>query len=209
MKSLLASAAALFISTQVMAADAVSETPAPPAAVEVAPAFSWSGGYVGIHGGYGWLDGKFSAGGLTANEKFNGGRAGGFVGWNFDVGHNVVLGLEGDLNYDWNKRTFSGIDIGTDVSGSARSRVGYAFDRALIFAAGGWTATRGYLENSGADGKKTFNGWTIGAGVDYAVTNNIFVRGEYRYNDFGSKDLSGIDTKLKQNVVNLGVGVKF
>ncbi|MGG7519080.1 outer membrane protein [Allorhizobium undicola] len=209
-KLLLATAAMLAISGQAMAADAVSETPAPPAAVETPAAFSWAGGYAGVHGGYGWLDMKLSSGGASASDDFDGGRLGGFAGWNFDVGHNVIVGIEGDLNYDWNENDYSGIKLGTDVSGSARARVGYALDRALVYAAGGWTATRGHLDNTGSvDGHTTFNGWTVGAGVDYALTNRIFVRGEYRYNDFASKDLSGIDIDMKQHVVNVGVGVKF
>ncbi|MDQ0454733.1 outer membrane protein [Rhizobium paknamense] len=202
-----AAAAALWSSTA-FAADAVSEPPAPPpVATDTAPpAFSWAGGYAGIHGGYSWLNGDFSGGG---SETFDGGRFGGFGGWNFDVGNNVILGLEGDVNYDWNKKNFvSGVDFGSEFSGSARGRVGYALDRTLIYAAGGWTATRAGFSGA-VDDKATLNGWTIGAGVDYAVTDKIFVRGEYRYNDFGSKTISGVNTDLDQHVINVGVGVKF
>ena len=51
---------------------------------------------------------------------------------------------------------------------------------------------------------------TLRAGVDYAVTDRIFARGEYRYNDYGNKTF-GDSTKgdLKQNVINVGVGMKF
>ena len=56
---------------------------------------------------------------------------------------------------------------------------------------------------------KTFNGWTIGAGVDYAFTNNIFARAEYRFNSYGNKDVLGIKADLDQHVVGVGIGVKF
>ena len=31
-------------------------------------------------------------------------------------------------------------------------------------------------------------GWTIGAGAEYAVTNNITIKGEYLYADLGSQN---------------------
>ncbi|MBB4006219.1 outer membrane protein [Allorhizobium taibaishanense] len=206
---LLATVALLATAGATMAADAIDQVPTAPAAVETPAAFSWAGGYVGVLGGYGWLDATLSQGGASLSDNFDGGRIGGFGGWNFDVGHNVILGVEGDVNYDWNENSYSGVKVGTDVSGSARARAGYAIDRALLFVAGGWTASRGYIKAPGAEVKETFNGWTIGAGVDYAITNRIFTRVEYRYNDYGSKSFSGIDFDTKQNVVNVGLGVKF
>ncbi|WP_405049231.1 outer membrane protein [Rhizobium sp. NZLR1] len=47
---------------------------------------------------------------------------------------------------------------------------------------------RGYVDLPGLDKEtETFNGYTVGAGVDFAFTDNIFVCGEYRFNDFGKK----------------------
>ena len=208
---LLTTVATLCVSASaVMAADAVDEVPVAPTAVNT-PAFSWAGGYVGIHGGYGWLQGTLSQGGASLDDDFNGGRIGAFAGWSFDVGHNIILGAEGDLNYDWNKTALIGsTEAGTDVSGSVRARAGYAIDKALLFVAGGWTAQRGYIDDGfGEKHNKTLNGWTIGAGVDYAVTNKIFTRVEYRYNDFNSKDIAVYNFDTKQHVINIGVGVKF
>ncbi|AVA25185.1 outer membrane domain-containing protein (plasmid) [Rhizobium sp. NXC24] len=134
---------------------------------------------------------------------------GGFIGYNWQFENNVVLGLEGDLNYNWNKDTIApGIDVGTDIDGSVRARLGYAFDRALIYATGGWEATRGFIDTGSKD-TKTFNGWTVGAGVDYAFTDRVFGRLEYRYTDFGDKDINGVKVDLKQNAVVVGIGVKF
>ncbi|TGP29104.1 porin family protein, partial [bacterium M00.F.Ca.ET.228.01.1.1] len=60
---------------------------------------------------------------------------------------------------------------------------------------------------------ETLNGWTIGAGIDYAFTDNIFGRLEYRYNDFRKKTYTiqhlSADGKLSDHVVNVGLGVKF
>lgn len=206
----LASALALSTYASAMAADAVDQIPAAPLAVD-APAFSWEGVYGGIQGGAGWLDGEFSATGFgSAKQDFDGGVVGGFVGYNWQLSNGFVVGLEGDVDYNFNKEDVGGGDIGTDWAGSVRGRVGYAFDRALVYGAAGWTVTNGFAKGSGTDENKAFNGWTVGAGVDYAVTNNLFLRGEYRYNDFGDKDIiPGLNADLDQNVVKVGLGVKF
>ncbi|MGY5810715.1 outer membrane protein [Rhizobium sp. LEGMi198b] len=190
------------------AADVVTQAPEAP--VVVTPAgFTWAGAYAGIRGGGNWVNGDFSIPGASASEDLSGGLVGGFIGYNWQFENNVVLGLEGDLNYNWNKDTIApGIDVWTDIDGSVRARLGYAFDRALIYATGGWEATRGFVDTGSKD-TKTFNGWTVGAGVDYAFTNRVFGRLEYRYTDFGDKDINGVNVDLKQNAVVVGIGVKF
>lgn len=205
----LASALALSACASAMAADAVDQIPSAPVAVDT-PAFSWAGAYGGIQGGAGWLDGEFSAGGLSAKQDFDGGVIGGFVGYNWQLSNGFVAGIEGDVDYNFNKEDIGGADVGTDWAGSVRGRVGYAFDRVMVYGAAGWTITNGFVDGLGIDENETFNGWTVGAGVDVAVTDKIFVRGEYRYNDFGSKDIvPGLKADLDQNVIKVGVGVKF
>lgn len=210
MKSiLLGSAAALAISTSAFAADAIYEAPAEPpmAAIETAPQFSWAGGYAGILTGYGWGDGELVGFG---SESFDGARFGGFVGYNWDLGNQLVVGLEGDLNYDWNEENIAGLaEVESGLNWSARARVGYAMDRALLFVAGGYTGTN--IEGSTALGSSddTLHGWTIGGGVDYALTDRMFTRVEYRYNDFGGGNLGGADVDFDQHTVNVGLAVKF
>ncbi|MGE7367987.1 outer membrane protein [Neorhizobium sp. NPDC001467] len=205
-----AAALTLGATTAARAADAVEQIPEAPIAVETAPVFTWSGPYVGLHGGYGWGNGDFSAAPGGFSENFDGGRFGGFVGYNWQMSNGFVVGLEGDLNYDWNEESVgAGTDVETGFSGSARARLGYAMDRALPYIAGGWTATNIEANTPVGDADDTLHGWTIGAGVDYAFTDNIFGRAEYRYNDFGSGDLGGVNVDFDQHVVNVGIGVKF
>lgn len=205
---LLTAAVAFSGASAALAADAVEQIPQAPVAVEtVVPSFTWDGAYIGILGGYGWGNGDAGA---LGSQDFDGGRLGAFVGYNWAMSNGFVIGLEGDVNYDWNENDYAGgFDAGSDWSGSVRGRVGYAWDRTLLYAAGGWTATNGYVEGPGVDSSETFNGWTIGAGVDYAFTDNMFGRLEYRYNDFGDQDVGGINTDFDQHVVNVGLAVKF
>lgn len=204
-----AAGVAMTASTAARAADAVEQIPEAPAAVEMAaPVFTWSGPYAGIHGGYGWGNGD-NIGGLGTSDNFDGGRFGGFVGYNWQMANGFVAGLEGDVNYDWNEENIAGVDVSSGFSGSVRGRVGYAVDRALPYIAGGWTATNAKAEGAGIDTDDTLSGWTIGAGLDYAFTDNVFGRAEYRYNDYGSGNLGPASFDFDQHVINVGIGVKF
>lgn len=216
LKSIIASAAlvsALAVSAQ--AADMVPQTDYAPAPVEqeLQPVFTWSGGYVGLQGGGTWANADFDNGAGTLDEDFNGGILGGFVGANMQSG-NIVYGIEGDLSYNWNSNTYtifgSETEVGTDVSGSVRGRLGYAMDNALIYATGGWAAARGYVDVAGAgEESETFNGFTVGAGVDYAFTDSLFGRAEYRYNNFGDKNFGATNVDFDQHAVTVGIGMKF
>jgi outer membrane immunogenic protein len=205
--SILAAASILTLSSAAHAADAVETIPAAPVAIEQPVVFSWAGPYAGVHGGYAWGNAE-SPGFAAGEDDFDGGRFGAFVGYNWQFSNGFVAGIEGDVNYDWNENNYVGGDIDTGFSGSVRGRVGFAMDRALIFAAGGWTATNASI-NGAANDDDTLHGWTLGAGVDYAFTDNVFGRVEYRYNDYGSGDLAGNRFDFDQHVINVGIGVKF
>jgi outer membrane immunogenic protein len=203
-----ASALTLLSSASAFAADVV---------VQNEPNFSWTGGYVGIQGGYGWTHAKFSQGPFFDKENFNGGLLGAHAGYNFQNG-SFVYGIEGDISYNWNSKDIDGLgglNVGTDWQGTLRGRVGYAVDRTLLYGTGGVAFTNGFIKIPflGLKRTETFTGFTVGAGVEHAFTDNWTARLEYRYIDFGKKDVggmfTGLDAKLKQQSVLVGVGYKF
>ena len=75
---------------------------------------------------------------------------------------------------------------------SIRGRLGVAFDRFLVFGTGGlaWgNPSTSYALVGGAPfatngGNAT--GWTVGGGVDYALSDSVFGRLEYRYTNLGT-----------------------
>ncbi|UNF52253.1 porin family protein [Bartonella krasnovii] len=116
-------------------------------------------------------------------------------------------------------------------AGATRVRIGFAAERIMPYVAGGIAYTQ-LQDNisisitgkdtdkdsekviaSGAlsDETKTLVGYTLGAGVDLAMTNNIIVRAEYRYSDFGKKKFSNdkYETSYKTNDFRVGVAYKF
>ncbi|WP_343313328.1 outer membrane protein [Brucella sp. BE17] len=209
----------------VKAADAIVE-PAP-VPVVIAPSFAWKGAYIGGQVGYGWSKSDFSSGFATFDKQKPDGFLGGlYAGYNFDLGNNVVLGIDGDITYNdvskginipGSSFALGSFDHKLRWSGAVRARAGYAFDRFLPYIAGG--VAFGSVKNNGDiygvdfSESKTLSGWTVGGGFDYAATDNVILRLEYRYTDYGDKshDFNGLRVKddFKTNDVRLGVAYKF
>ncbi|MBB4076543.1 outer membrane immunogenic protein [Bartonella fuyuanensis] len=62
-----------------------------------------------------------------------------------------------------------------------------------------------------ANDTKTMVGFTVGGGVDFAMTDNILLRAEYRYSDFGKKKFAddAHEFEYKTNDFRVGVAYKF
>ncbi|WP_319518992.1 outer membrane protein [uncultured Martelella sp.] len=219
-RSVLALAAVAALATTAQAADIVAPTAQPTYTPAPAKAFTWEGVYLGAAGGMGWTEGKLSVPGASESDDFTGGMFGGFAGYNYQFDNNLVLGVEGEINYNWNDNSYnvgvpgSDLKIGTNWQGGIAARAGYAWDKALVYGKAGWSATTVYGEISDIKTEETLNGWTIGAGLDYAFTDKLFGRVEYSYTDFGKSDIlsditSGAEAKATQNRVTVGLGLKF
>jgi outer membrane immunogenic protein len=177
--------------------------------------FSWTGGYIGIQGGGLWSNVDVGPG----SDSFNGGLLGGYAGYNWQTGAWMV-GAEGDINKVWNDQTFDvgnegSIDVGSNYLASIRGRVGYAVDHALIFATAGvaftdMDANATIFNNAAVNASKSFTGWTVGGGVDYAFTNNWIGRLEYRYYDFSNDTIDNVgDIGITNNTVTAGIAYKY
>ena len=209
----------------------------PPPAI---PVFTWTGVYVGGQVGYEFGSSKALAsnpvlGGLAAGGANPGGIIGGaHIGYNYAIPGTfgsfgaLVVGLEGDVDGSSYKSTYllGGISDSSkqSIQGSVRGRLGVAVDRALFYATGG--VAMGGLSNAylntlnglGNSYSHTRVGYTVGAGIEYAITNNWSVRAEYRYTDFGTfSDNLGVATggavnvrhKETDNRVQAGFSYKF
>lgn len=131
----------------------ITTTAAQAAEPYVAPAFDWTGPYVGLQAGYGWDDNSDipwgNVGGPLVNNdgplEAEGFLGGVYAGYNYQV-NQFVIGLEGDVNYFGFKGDDQ--DRGGDTNGvdmnfqaNARLRAGFAIDNTLLYAAGGWSYT--------------------------------------------------------------------
>jgi len=196
------------------AADAIYEQPPAPAPIEVIPSAStgWAGPYVGIQGGYNWGETNTDLPGVGSRDH-NGWLGSVFAGVQGQNG-SIVYGVEGDVGYD-SSEGFDGITATqSGIDGSLRARLGYApNDRFMIYATGGGAAQSLEASDAIASDKNTMLGYTIGAGAEAKVTENVFVRGEYRFSDYGSETFNlgagPQEIDLQTNKVQIGLGIKF
>ncbi|KWV49823.1 hypothetical protein AS156_14920 [Bradyrhizobium macuxiense] len=151
------------------------------------------------------------------------------AGYNYQMG-NLVLGVEGDFEgwtvgkVRYTSLTGDFLTAHSKWGGSVRGRLGYAADRTLFYVTGGaaFVSDETSVPTTGISigGDGTRAGWTAGAGVDYAFTNNWFAGLEYRYSRFESKSfiypmpilnlgLVGFTQELNNNQVNARIGFKF
>lgn len=210
------------VSGSAFAADALVSAPV---------AYEWTGAYVGAQIGYGWgdvdsHDAAIQGGGSDWADswKSNGVLGGIHVGYN-QAFNSFVLGVEGDIEASGasgsvDSQYAGAIKTKIDVQGSLRARLGYAMGPTLLYATGGLAVAHfrtnyddGVTNDSSSNTKA---GWTLGAGVEYAFTQNWTTRVEYRYSDFGTfTDNPATDsgylypTDVTTQSVRVGVSYKF
>ncbi|OBQ89968.1 outer membrane protein [Mesorhizobium sp. AA23] len=212
--ALLCSVAFLAISSPVLAADLVQPVAAMP--------FSWTGFYVGGQAGGGWNDSHWSGSFFDPfNTNGSGGIFGGQIGYHYQIGQYVV-GIEGDLAGSTvrGENQCSGFlatcETKQDYLGSVRGRLGYAFDRFLVYGDAGVAFTK-YKSAEVEPFPDTYRGgsragWTAGLGAEYALTNHWTAGVEWNYYDFGTKNgvqTGIIDIRDRENVVVGKINYKF
>lgn len=246
-RSALLASAAILTAGSAFAADLPARVA--PAPYIAAPIFTWTGFYVGLNAGAGFNGGNrhFSefgyydyntAGSIGSNNDtgFTGGLQ---VGYNWQFG-SFVAGVETDINYidRSNGNSFSytpyggyeyvlGFGDSNNWFGTVRGRLGYAVDRALFYATGGFayggkiggaSGTYHNLVLTTSDNNGSSTGWTLGGGMEYAFSNAWTVRLEYLHVDLGSTTRTlfatpttgiNISTDNKFDVVRAGVNFRF
>jgi outer membrane immunogenic protein len=211
----LTSVSVIALAGAVNAADIYVPGPAGPGGYKDEPYFApWSGFYAGVNGGYGRSANTedvvfFTSSGFTLPGKglnAEGGFGGGQIGYNWQRGA-FVFGVEADIQgaglrsrYSNQPDGFGDLSNGRrdiDYFGTVRGRLGYAFDRLLVYGTGGFAyggvANRNFIFNSGASADlnkdTTQIGFAVGGGVEYAITPAWSLKAEYQYIDLGSERL--------------------
>ncbi|GGA64026.1 outer membrane protein [Nitratireductor aestuarii] len=162
----------------------------------------WSGAYVGG-----------SLGGVVENETLSGVKSfkrgaitgGVHAGYNHQTPDNWVVGVEADGNMVKGKK---GV-VSLKNHGSLRVRAGRAFDRVLPYVDGGVVVGR--IRAGSKTG--THMGYTVGGGIEYALTDNVSTRVSYHYMKLKSRDYMIDGNKqsvgYKGHTIGAGISVKF
>lgn len=200
---------------------------------------NWEGFYAGIHAGYTWgdADGLARWGNAASDYEYfaygtRGAEGGLHAGYNHQldnaiVGLSTIVGLEADISAS--EITGAGHSTANMVHSTlvdwittVRLRLGFAAKNTMFYVAGGPALT--HVETtqrmpnavpSYTQHEKWKLGWTIGGGVEQAITPKLSLRLDYRYIDLGkmSYDNSAIvmaeRTKIDSHSVRAGVSFKF
>jgi outer membrane immunogenic protein len=178
---------------------------------------------------------------LDGHYHISGPVIGGGLGYNWQNGP-WVAGLETDLS--WADVKGNGVclpapghDCGTKVEslGTVRARLGMVYGGSpaysgmptkaapianrgtLVYVTGGFAYgdVHAWDALAPASGSKVYTGWTVGAGVEWALQGNWSAKLEYLYVDLGKKDLFDVApgvpefVSAKLNVVRFGLNYKF
>lgn len=207
---------------------------APPAAPET---YSWTGCYVG--GNFGTIFTKVDwsiPGSALSSMDTNALAFGGQVGCNYQIS-TWVFGVQGDYDFvnlsGANDGSTTGVDAfnagvtdrsTVDSVASVTGRFGYAWWRILFYAKGGVAWQRDkydmFVTTSLApltSVNVTRSGFTVGGGIEYAITDHFNMFFEYDFYDFGTANSSFVVPPLTESVairetdsvVKVGVNWKF
>jgi outer membrane immunogenic protein len=174
----------------------------------------------------------------------SGALGGGQIGCNYQFAPNWVIGIEGDgeaadIRGDVTE-SFSFVSPAgptivtgtahaqTDWIASATGRVGWTWDRVMLYAKGGaaWAGDKYSADlsafNEHIETSVTRLGWTVGGGVEWAFWDKWSAKVEYDYYDFSTRNLAlpgtiagvpevvpGIDIKEIISTVKFGVNYRF
>ena len=232
MRKLFAAAGVLVLSAAgAGAADIPARAPAYKAPAFVAPAFSWTGFYVGANLGYGWGDASGTIGVTGAGTGPLSGDADGILGgvqagYNWQTGP-WVFGIEADIQATGAEGPVTGSPGAATIAatyrqpwfGTIRGRLGYAFDRTMVYVTGGGLYGEGELEGTitttGAF-KSSEIGWTytVGGGVEHMFMPNWSAKLEYLY--AGTPDrfptppnTVGLTGSADSHIVRAGINYHF
>jgi outer membrane immunogenic protein len=223
MKRFLLAGAAL---VAMVSASSAADLAAPVEEPVVAP-FTWTGFYIGAHGGWGFADSDVSFKDSWGNDwdtgfDHDGFVVGGQLGYNWAWNDTWLIGIEGDASFTDSDDDDDDFLLSSDhrFLASIRGRVGFGFDRFLIFGSGG-AAFAGFEMNDDDpffddDDDNTFFGWAAGGGFEYAFTDYVSIGVEYLHYEFDNQDFDfdnpnrdDLEADLSVDVVRGRLNVKF
>jgi outer membrane immunogenic protein len=206
------------------------------ALLAAAPAFAQSnaprpfdGPFVGVQGG--WQQDRqrletTDSTGFVGSYKNNteGFSYGGQVGYDFNAGNNLVLGVEAALtgrtgHDDYVDQFNNPYTLKSGRTITATARVGTLLNPySLLYVRGGYANARFTIDDNFGRYSQDRDGWTLGVGYEQAITRNVSARIEYNYSDFGHDNLGDYATgagftsasnKYTRHNVSAGLNLRF
>lgn len=181
----------------------------PMAQQEFEERWSWTGFNVGVDVGYSLQSDEtdparvpfcFNPECAAEGEGLIGGL---FAGYNHQFG-SFVAGVEGGYTYIDNLFEDAALVTVRDAW-TVQAKLGYAIDRALVYGHLGGSYASTTSPTPGLS--RSAWGWVFGAGVDVAITDNIFTGIKYSHHTYD--DFAGLPIDAQMNEFKLRTGYKF
>jgi opacity protein-like surface antigen len=207
----------------------IKDGPAP-----VVYAYNWTGPYIGAFAGATWGDQDWSTpGGAVVKPDFAGYLIGGQAGYNVQAGRGVY-GVE--VDYGSSNATggvgclgnfFFSCDAELHRLAMVTGRLGHTWGRALFYAKGGVAFGEVRAQTSQNEGlpippsfspvngeTKWATGWTVGGGMEFALTERWSAKAEYMHYDLSKETFvvdNGVtvDASTKGDIVRIGVNLHW
>lgn len=214
-------ASALAITSAASAADLIIDTPVEAGVVQASG--NWDGAFIGVFGGYGWAELSSDVAPGAVFPEPAGWLLGVNAGANFTLDNGIVLGVVGDIAWADITDTLvapgpSSFTSAIDWQGSLRGRIGFDGGAFLPYLTAGLAVAHNSIDVTlvpppGFADDAMHVGWTVGAGVEFAATEDLSVDLQYRYSDYGDADYTfGIFTNtlgLTSHQVTVGLNWGF
>ena len=218
---LAAGVSALAFASAAQAADLIINEPAPVVPTVVETTNNWDGPFIGAFAGYGWGDLDL-VDVPDAEVSPQGWLLGVSAGTNFTLSEGIVAGIVGDIAWADLNESVDDAAVGVagesniDWLGSVRGRIGFDGGAFLPYVTAGLAFAHNNIDGTfGAAtvaDDQTHIGWTAGAGVEFAATDNLSVDVLYRYSDYGTQSYAvegGGETDVGLTSHTLSVGLNF
>ena len=151
--------------------------------------------------------------GAASSVNASGAIGGAHVGYNFQA-NRLVGGAEVDfLTSGIKSGSLGPISFQQNFLSSARAKAGWAFGDLLAYGTVGWAYSTSKLTDPSGASNKSIKGNAYGAGTEFAVTRNAFLRVEYLRYDFGAQTyvtpLNARAISTTTNLLRAGASVHF
>ena len=186
-----------------------------PAAAQTAPADAFNGFYVGGQAGWQRDTQNLEIGDTSIGEGASGFAYGAQAGYDFKLGGSAVLGAEVSLTGRTGETNFEDFDLSQGRTINATARLGIMTDpMGLFYVRGGYSNARFTADDGFERVSENRDGYTVGAGYERYLTQNVSARLEYNYSNYGTDNLSELfeansELKYYRHAVTAGVNFRF
>lgn len=192
-RSTIVGLAGIFLTAGSAMAGGLTPVTVEPQSIIIAPqtATDWSGGYIGLSYGQTAAEGRDGTNTITFND---GTALGGFIGYQWQLG-NLVYGAE--LAYSSISDAYvpgmSGLDDDISHALDLKARVGYGFQRVLVYGAVGYSTSTQTIRHPLDIGEYDWDlsGIGYGVGADFAVNDRLSVGLEYFRREMSGDETTG------------------